>query len=242
MPGPAPDSSPPVVEARELCRRFGRRWAFARIDLDVTAGQRLLVLGANGSGKTTLLRTLATAISPSQGTLRLFGLDPKVDTDAVRSRLALLSHHTGFYEDLSARDNLRVLARITRRKADVTALLEQVGLEDRKDPMRAFSMGMRKRLAIAAILVQQPELTLLDEPFAALDPSGMDAVATLVRRLPGTVIIASHLVERASVLCDRALLMDAGLPRWSGPASQAWAAWKQVHTPLGLARVDGGAA
>lgn len=241
MPGPTLDPDAPVVETRELCRRFGRRWAFARVDLVVPRGERLLILGANGSGKTTLLRAIATAISPSQGTLRLFGLDPKVHPDAVRARLALLSHHTGFYEDLSARDNLRVLARLTRNNdIDIGALLDQVSLEDRKDPMRAFSMGMRKRLALAAILVQKPDLIMLDEPFAALDPSGMDAVAALIRTLPGTVLIASHLVERASALCDRAMLMDAGVPRWQGPACQAWEAWKEVHQPLGLVQARGG--
>ncbi len=236
----AGDASAPsgevVVEARGLSRRFGKRWAFARVDLTVRRSERWLILGANGSGKTTLLRALATAISPSLGRLRLFGQDPREDLAAARRRLALLSHRTGFYEDLTARDNLRVLARLAGHPdADLGAVLDRVGLEDRPDPVRAFSMGMRKRLALAAVIVQRPELVFLDEPFAALDPAGMEDVAALVRGLEGTVIVASHQVERAAALCDRALLMDAGLPRWTGPAHQAWMAWKAVQAPLAAA-------
>jgi energy-coupling factor transporter ATP-binding protein EcfA2 len=79
------------------------------------------------------------------------------------------------------------------------------------------------------VLLKRPDLVLLDEPFAALDPTGMDQMAALIRGLPGAVIIASHQVERASALCDRGLLLDKGLPRWQGPARDAWAAWKAVH-------------
>jgi heme exporter protein A len=221
-----------IIEARGLCRRFGRRWAFARVDLAVQAGDRVLVVGANGSGKTTLLRTLATSLKPSEGALNLFGQDAVHSPQPARKRLALLSDKAGLYEDLSAGDNLRVVARLVGRTADVTSLLAGVGLEDRPEPLRTHSTGMRKRVLLAALQLQRPELMLLDEPFAALDPSGMDAVAELVARLDGTVIIASHQIERAAVLCTKAILLDAGLVRWSGPAHQIQAAWQAVHIPL----------
>lgn len=216
-----------AVQATDLARRFGKRWALARLDLEVPVGQRLLVFGANGSGKTTLLRVLSTLLSPSAGKLRLFGLDPKDDPLAVRGRLGLVTHSAGLYEDLSGRDNLAVQARLLGRPAPAD-LLERVGLDGRNDPVRAYSAGMRKRLSFALLLHKAPELILLDEPFAALDPAGMDDVADLIRELPGTVIVASHQVERTSALCDAALLLDGGLPRWSGPPSKAWEAWQAL--------------
>lgn len=219
---------PPVVFAQDLARRFGPRWALARIELSVAEGERLLVFGANGSGKTTLLRVLSTLLSPSRGTLRLFGEDPTVDPVASRSRIGLVTHSPGLYEDLSGRDNLLVQARLMDRPVPED-LLDRVGLQDRPDPVRHYSAGMRKRLSFALMLHKQPELVLLDEPFAQLDPAGMDAAAALIRELPGTVIVASHQLERASRLCDRAILLEKGLPRWSGPARQAVDAWRALH-------------
>ena len=231
---------PPVIEAEQLCRRFGRRWAFARVDLQVEAGARLLVVGANGSGKTTLLRVLGTVLRPSQGKLRLFGTDPAQDPMAGRRRLALLSHHSGLYEDLSARDNLGVIARLGGHGAhDAAALLAQVGLDDRPDPIRAFSAGMRKRLQVATLLLQRPELVLLDEPFAALDPAGVDDVAALLRGLGATLVVTSHRIAKAAKLCDRAILLADGLPRWTGPAHDAVRAWSALHPGSDPAEVAG---
>ena len=104
-----------LISATQLCRRFGSRWAYVRIDLQVEPGERLLIFGANGSGKTTLLRTLATVIRPTRGELKIFDQNPLEDSEGIRARLALLSHHHGFYEDLSAPDNLRVLASLCDR-------------------------------------------------------------------------------------------------------------------------------
>ncbi len=220
---------PAVIQTTDLCRRFGRRWAYARIDLEVQAGERLLLIGANGSGKTTLLRTIATLLRPSRGTLQLFGQSPEAALDAVRQRVGFFSHRIGLYEDLSARDNLAIFARLGRRdtrRATLVARLEAVGLDDRPDPIRRYSAGMRRRVALATMLLKEPELAVLDEPFSALDPAGMGQVAELIRSLPGTVIVASHQIEQAAALCDRALLLRGGLDLWQGPAHQAWAAWR----------------
>lgn len=218
-----------VILAHDLCRRFGRRWAYARVDLNISAGERVLLIGANGSGKTTLLRTLATLLRPTQGELRLFGLDPVRDRAGVRRRLGFFSHQIGLYEDLSARDNLSVFARLSGQTVDkrqlVTALGD-VGLDDRPDAIRRFSAGMRRRVALAALLMKQPELALLDEPFSALDPTGMAQVADIIRSLPGTVIVTSHQVERAAAVCNKAMLLQDGVLRWRGPATQAWNAWR----------------
>jgi ABC-type multidrug transport system ATPase subunit len=233
-------SDAPVVEVTGLSRRFGRRWAFSQLDLKVERGEKLLVIGANGCGKTTLLRVLSTILRPSTGSLRLFGLDPREEPVAVRRRLALLSHHSGLYEDLSARDNLQVVRRLGGHEAqDPGALLEAVGLDDRPDPIRAYSAGMRKRLQLATLLLQRPELVLLDEPFAALDPAGVADVIRLLGDLGATLIITSHRIAKASTMCDRALLLGDGVPRWQGPASDAVRAWSMLHQDSHPAEVSG---
>lgn len=220
---------PPVIQTRDLSRRFGARWAYSRIDLEVEAGERVLLIGANGSGKTTLLRSLATLLRPTSGTLQLFGVDPHSDLNETRRRLGFFSHKMGLYEDLSARDNLSVIAGLAGKRFGreaLTARLAEVGLEDRPDSIRRFSAGMRRRVSLAALLLTEPELILLDEPFSALDPAGVSQVADLIRSLPGTVVVTSHQVERAASLCQRAVLLEGGQVRWQGRAEQAWAAWR----------------
>ncbi len=226
---------PPVIHTHDLSRRFGQRWAYARVDLSIEPGERVLLIGANGSGKTTLLRSLATLLRPTSGTLRLFGMDPREDLPAIRRRLGFFSHRTGLYEDLSARDNLSVLAKLsglslTRR--ELVERLHAVGLEDRPDPIQRLSPGMRRRTALAALLLGEPEMSLLDEPFSALDPAGAAQVADLIRSLPGTIVVTSHQVEQTAALCQRALLLQGGLLRWQGPATQAWSAWRASQREL----------
>jgi len=218
-----------VVQATNLGRRFGRRWAVARLDLSVGADERLLVIGPNGCGKTTLLKVLSTLLPPSQGDVEWFG-----HTDNVRGRIGLMGHDPGVYEDLSAVDNLRVFARIGGTSdTDITRLLRTVGLDDRPDTVARYSAGMRRRLALAFLLQKQPQLALLDEPFAQMDPGGIAQVSSAIQALPGAVVIASHQVQHAAPLCTRAILMDEGQIRWSGPAKQAEAAWRALHKERG---------
>ncbi len=235
-PGGSDSGRPPVVETRDLCRRFGKRWALARLDLVVHPGERVLLVGANGSGKSTLLNILATLMPPTRGQLRLFGLDPVRDRAAIRRRIGIVRHAHGLYEDLSARDNLAFRARIVGRAlapaaggVDIAQVLAEVGLDDRIEPIRTYSAGMRKRLQLAALELEGPELVLLDEPFSALDPAGCAEVSRLVRERQGTVLIASHQVERAAAICDRAILLDHGLLRWEGPANRASDAWRMIQ-------------
>lgn len=220
-----------VIAARALSRRYGARWALARLDLEVGPGERLLVVGANGSGKTTLLRLLSTMLLPSLGELRLFDR-PSTDP-SVRAKVALLTHHLGLYEDLSGPENLRVLLGLLGRADErPEPLLERVGLEVRPDPVRGYSAGMRKRLAFARAIAQRPELLLLDEPYGALDPAGFNFVDTLVRELNEqgtTMVIASHQVARAGALCPRAMLLDRGQVRWEGAGADAERAWVTLH-------------
>lgn len=222
----------PVVHATDLSRRFGTRWALARVALDIPQGERFLIVGANGSGKTTLLRTLSTVLAPTLGELRLFGLDPMENRVAVRSKLALLSHLPQVYQDLSAAENLRVFNRLLGIDPPVEPLLERVGLEVRPEPVRTYSAGMRKRLSFARLLAQKPELALIDEPYGQLDPQGFGFVDDLLRELTDigvTVVVASHHVDRARLICDRAMLLHQGQVRWTGPAVDVDRAWTALH-------------
>lgn len=139
------------MHARSLSRRFGARWALARVDLDLYPGERLLVAGANGSGKTTLLRILATLVPPSVGELRLFGRSWDQEVERSRARLALLTHQPSLYEDLSGTQNIAVLLRLLGRDEAPEPYLERVGLDLRPDPVRVYSAGMRKRLSFARL-------------------------------------------------------------------------------------------
>ena len=222
----------PAVKARELGRRYGRRWSVARLDLEVQEGERFLIVGGNGSGKTTLLRMLSTALPRSTGELSIFGLDPEKARMKVRESLALLSHQSAVWEDLSGTENLEILAGLVGVEVDTAAMLKRVALDTRPDPVRTYSAGMRKRLAFARLLVQRPRLALIDEPYGQLDPAGFDLIDGLVDDLIDggcTVVMASHLVERAATRCDRALLLEAGQARWLGPAGRIPEAWSMLQ-------------
>ncbi len=214
------------VEARGLCRRYGRRWALVDVSFEVAPGRALMIAGKNGSGKSTLLRLLATAIRPDRGDARVAGHDLREERDEVRRNVALLAHHSYHYEALSALENLQVAARFLGKDAGRPALLpllEQVALADRADDaVHAFSAGMRKRLALARTLLQDGRVVLLDEPYGELDPPGfrmLDQLFDLMRARGSSVLMATHLLDRGAALCDRGLVLDAGRLAWSGPAA-----------------------
>jgi heme exporter protein A len=214
----APDSRPPSVDTTDLARLFAGSPALAGVSVSIEGGRAVALLGANGAGKTTLLRILATAIRPSYGSARVDGLDVVTDADVLRSRVAYLSHATGLYDDLTARENLRFAAtmlgtpdahaRVERALQDV-ALLPRAG-----DRVGTFSAGMRKRLALGRILLGEPSLVLLDEPYAALDADGMgivDALLTAWREVGVGVLVASHALDRIEPHLDGRVLLDGGL-------------------------------
>jgi heme exporter protein A len=217
--------APPAVEAHGLCRRYGRRWALVDVSLRLPRGSALLVAGRNGSGKSTLLRVLATAIRPDRGRGSLAGYDLVTQRDEVRRRSALLAHFAYTYESLTAHENLQVTARFLENGAAPTlqASLEEVGLAERAhDPVETFSAGMRKRLALARVLLQPAEVVMLDEPYGQLDPPGFRFVDRLFGRLRQrgtTVIMATHLLERGADLCDEGLVLEGGRVAWTGPAA-----------------------
>ncbi len=209
--------SEPAIEARDLVKAFGLRRALDGVDLTLPAGSFLTVFGPNGAGKTTLLRILATLSKPTRGTCRILGEDVATgDVQKVRARLGMISHKSMVYGDLTARENLAFAARlygVADVDARVRELLELVELDHRaNDCARTFSRGMTQRLSIARALVGDPELMLLDEPYAGLDPHGMRLLDELVERIrPGrTFVMVSHDLERGYALCTHALILARG--------------------------------
>jgi heme exporter protein A len=201
----------------DVSKRYGPRWAVARLSFTLERGGALLLTGHNGSGKTTLLRLLATASFPTHGKLEIMGSDAVEGRDEIRRKVGLLSHASFLYEDLTAEQNLVVLGRLIgleRPEEAATAALNRVGLTQRSDnPVRQFSAGMRKRLAIARLLIKQPELALLDEPFGELDPQGITEMEKIIGELAAggtTLVLATHLVEQGRALTKQRLHLEEG--------------------------------
>ncbi len=184
------------IAGRGLARRFGPRWALAGLDVDIAPGELIGLTGPNGSGKSTLLRLLATALRADAGWLKLDGQDAWGERSELRPAIALASHATGLWDDLSAAENLGVWARMSGVAPDVIAQLRRVGLDpDRRDPIRTFSAGMKRRLALARLFLRRPRLALLDEPSTALDVNGRFLVRGLIEELISsgtTVVVATH--------------------------------------------------
>jgi ABC-2 type transport system ATP-binding protein len=209
-------SGPPPVAARGLFKRYGRIIAVDHVDLTVEPGDVLGYLGPNGAGKTTSLRMMLGLIRPTGGSVELFGRDPV--KDGVRKALEGVAGFVAprFYPYLSGRRNLRLLADYDGRssRARIEEMLDVVELRDRAgDKVGGYSHGMRQRLGIAASLLRDPRLLLLDEPTTGLDPAGMRDMRALVRRLAGegiTVLLSSHLLGEVEELCNRVAIIRTG--------------------------------
>jgi heme exporter protein A len=206
-----------ALEIKDVSKRFGTRWAVSRLTWSLPLGRSLLLTGHNGSGKTTLLRMIATATFPTAGEISVFGKETRRHREQLRHDVALISHASFLYEDLSAAQNLTLLSRflaIDDGAARVKALLSEVGLAERADsPVRQFSAGMRKRLSIARLLMKRPKLALFDEPFGELDPAGIAQMERVIRRLTAdgtTVVLATHLIEQGRSLTQEWLHLDQG--------------------------------
>ncbi|HYK04066.1 MAG TPA: heme ABC exporter ATP-binding protein CcmA [Thermoanaerobaculia bacterium] len=204
-----------MIEIDRLGRRYGSRWALSNISVRIRDASVVMVAGPNGSGKSTLFRILATAIRPHCGTATIDGWDLDRHRDDVRKSVALLTHASYLYEPLTGLENLRVFAdHLDRSRDGLMPLLERVGLASRaNDPVSAYSAGMRKRLSFARVLLQEPRVVMLDEPYGQLDPEGFTLVDEVVRELRergATVLMATHQLERGTKLADSMLFLEAG--------------------------------
>jgi ABC-2 type transport system ATP-binding protein len=207
------------VEITGLTRRFGRTQAVAGVDLQAGPGVFGL-LGPNGAGKTSLLRMLATVIPPSSGTLRLLGRDPGSygPRREIRRRLGYLPQNLGYYPSFTVAEFVEYFALLKempafRVPAAVATAIERVELGDKaRSKLRTLSGGMLRRVGIAQAIVNEPELLLLDEPTAGLDPEQRVSFRAMLRDLGqhATVIVSTHLVEDVGAACTQVALMDAG--------------------------------
>ena len=207
------------VEVAGVTRRFGRTQAVAGVDLEAGPGV-LGLLGPNGAGKTSLLRMLATVIPPSSGTLRLLGRDPHgyARRKEIRRRLGYLPQNLGYYPGFTVGEFVEYFALLKEMPpagvpAAVAAAIERTGLGDQaRAKLRTLSGGMLRRAGIAQAIVNDPDLLLLDEPTAGLDPEQRVAFRALLRDLGvrATVIVSTHLVEDVGAACGQVALMDAG--------------------------------
>lgn len=207
-----------AIALQDVAHRFGRRWALRGVSLTVPRGEVLALLGHNGSGKSTLLRVVATAIRPTRGAVHVHGIDAMRNSATVREGIALLSTEPGIYGDLSALENLTFAARMLGTDSEPLALrraLDRVGLGREEHTLaRTMSSGMQRRLSIARLLLRQPRLLLLDEPYNSLDSEGAELVNGLIRETQdrgGTVLLVAHDISRAGGLPDRTLTMEDGV-------------------------------
>jgi heme exporter protein A len=213
----------PAIELDGLVRRYGERTALDGVSVAVPAGATLVVFGPNGAGKSTLLRVLATLLRPQGGSAHVLGCELPRDGWKVRGRIGLLGHEPLLHHDLTARENLRFHARLHGVAFErIDALLEQVGLRRRADePIRELSRGMVQRVAACRAVLHQPEVLLLDEPTANLDPAAADALEPLLGRSSGhTRVVTSHDPARGLAEADVVLGLRAGRAELSGTATE----------------------
>jgi ABC-2 type transport system ATP-binding protein len=222
------ETQAPVLELVNLSKTYGRRGggvhAVRDVSLSVGAGEVYGFLGPNGAGKSTTIRMLLGLIAPSGGQVRLFGRDLRRDSSGLR-RVGSLVDGGAFYPFLSGRRNLEVVARTHGGGAErIDALLDQVGLAgDSKRKVKGYSTGMRQRLGVAAALLNDPDVVILDEPVNGLDAAGIQEMRALIRGLAAdrgkTVFLSSHLLHEVQQVCDRIAIISKGeIVRESGIA------------------------
>ena len=202
-----------AVELDGLTRNYGERAALDDVTLTLDAGQTLVVFGPNGAGKTTLLRVLATLLRPHSGSVTVLGTQLPDDAWRVRGRIGLLGHDPLLYRELTARENLRYHARLHNVEDErIDEQLQAVSMTSRaEEPVRTLSRGMVQRVAVARATLHDPELLLLDEPYANLDPAAIELVEPLIGPSSGcTRVLSSHDPGRGLAESDLVLGLRAG--------------------------------
>ncbi|MEE8456573.1 MAG: ABC transporter ATP-binding protein [Acidimicrobiia bacterium] len=212
----------PAISFSSVRKTFGEVTALNGVDFSAPAGSVTVLLGPNGAGKTTTVRLTTGAMIPDFGAIRVLGLDPLTDGDEVRARVGVVPPKPAFYDQISGWDNLQFAATIfgadeseARRAAEqfgiVHALSQDVG---------GYSTGMRTRLALARAVLHDPEVLMLDEPTAGLDPESARAVLDLITEMAGrgrTIVMCTHLLHEAEGIADQVVLLENGKVRASGP-------------------------
>lgn len=211
-----------VLRINKLSKRFGKIQAVDNLALEVFSGQVFGILGPNGSGKTTTLGMILDVIAPTAGSFQWFG---QLKTVEARKQIGSILETPSFYPYLTAVQNLRVSAHIKRcGTGNIDNVLEQVGLFDRKDDkFRTYSLGMKQRLSIAAALLSNPPVLILDEPTNGLDPEGIAEVRELIREIAAsgkTIIMASHLLDEVQKVCTHFCVLRKGKKLHEGSVNE----------------------
>lgn len=208
-----------VLETQGLTKKYGEFTAVHDLNLTVTQGEVFGLLGPNGAGKTTTILMLLGLTEPTAGQVRVLGLDPARQPLSVKARVGYLPEQVGFYDGLTAFENLIYIAKLNglpRHEAyrRIEALLTQMGLDQVANRrVGAFSRGMRQRLGVAEVLLKQPQLVIMDEPTQGLDPEAAHEFLEIIRRLKQdgiTVLLSSHQLHQVQAVCDRVGLFHRG--------------------------------
>jgi ABC-2 type transport system ATP-binding protein/bacitracin transport system ATP-binding protein len=207
-----------VIETTNLSKRYSKNLVVNSIDMHVEKGKIYGLLGKNGAGKTTTMCMLLNLVYPSGGEILLFGKDPKRYARDVYSNIGSIIETPGFYENLTAYENLEIIARLrgNYNPLNVKMVLEMVNLDHEKSKQfKDFSLGMKQRLGIAAAIMHNPELLILDEPINGLDPFGIKEIRGLLKKLSCeygvTILISSHILSEIENIADVIGFMDNGV-------------------------------
>lgn len=213
-----------VLETKDLTKRFNKKLvAVDHMNLSIPKGQVFGLLGPNGSGKSTTLGMILGVIAKTSGSFSWFG---QGEGDHLRKRVGAILEQPNFYPNMSAVQNLSIHAKIKELKnPDMDGVLKMVNLYERRfDPFRAYSLGMKQRLAIASALLGDPEVLIFDEPTNGLDPLGIADIRNLlieIRKLDKTIILASHLLDEVQKVCDHFAILRFGKQIYSGSVAEA---------------------
>jgi heme exporter protein A len=215
-----------ALEAEGITKAYGHFRALRGVSFDVPKGEFVALFGKNGAGKTTFLKIAATLARPSTGRLRIEGLDINEEPERARKQIGFLSHSTSVYRDLTPIENLRFFSRLYGLKHSedyILALIKRVGLERRKnDPVRAFSRGLHQRVGLARVMLHQPALLLLDEPYTGLDASAVEILNGMLDEIVAdgrTVILTTHDMELGLRAATTVHIIDRGRIVYSAPRS-----------------------
>ena len=204
----------PAVQVENLVKRFGSFTAVDGVTFSVEPGEVFGILGPNGAGKTTTLEIIESLQKPTEGRVSVLGLDVQSDAAKVKTRIGVQLQASAYYDYLNLKEILALLGSFYPSKASPESLLDQVGLSDKfASRMSELSGGQRQRFGVAASLVNNPELVVLDEPTTGLDPQARRNLWGLIREVNGrgvTVVLTTHYMEEAETLCSRLAIMDHG--------------------------------